>query len=312
MSAPVSHDPIAVNTADGVAWMRRAVTLDGDGLYAVDGAVPDCPEFVLASLADLAERGIAGSTDVLPVPVGSEPQASELECLRKSRDAFRDQRNEVFKTNERLHAEVQESDEARLRAENDARTVRREAAALRARVAELEAVKIEASALGAAAEERLAARIFGEAEPDGLPEEELRAQRAALVVLLPTAPCLERGLPSDLDAARAAYGVWEQVAAVLDVELPREQGPSVKASADKLTRMLAPTQALREDDPPYVSRPLPPSDAVCARPECGHSGEEHHHGDTKCWAHLPKALGDPITLCACPGFVAGTEAGGAS
>ena len=71
-------------------------------------------------------------------------------------------------------------------------------------------------------------------------------------------------------------------------------------------------QALRadRDEPaaPYVSRLLPPRDAVCARPECGHSGEEHHHGDTKCWAHLPKKHGDPITICGCSGFVEGPSA----
>jgi transposase-like protein len=63
---------------------------------------------------------------------------AEAQHLRKERDAFRDQRNAVFQTNERLLAEVQESDQARLRAENETRTVRREADALKARIAELQ------------------------------------------------------------------------------------------------------------------------------------------------------------------------------
>jgi len=50
----------------------------------------------------------------------------EIHRLRKSRDAFRDQRNAVFTTNQRLIGEVHEADQARLRAENETRTARRE------------------------------------------------------------------------------------------------------------------------------------------------------------------------------------------
>jgi hypothetical protein len=57
----------------------------------------------------------------------------------------------------------------------------------------------------------------------------------------------------------------------------------------------------------YSSRILPPRDATCARAECSHSGANHHHGDTKCWAHLPRTRDEfgalsPITICGCPGF----------
>lgn len=52
-----------------------------------------------------------------------------VERLRKERDAFRDQRNGVFATNERLLAQVEESGLARIRAENEARTAKRAAAA---------------------------------------------------------------------------------------------------------------------------------------------------------------------------------------
>ncbi|MEI5100366.1 hypothetical protein RB200_19790 [Streptomyces sp. PmtG] len=84
MSAPTSHDPVAVTTRDGVSWLRRAVTVDGRGLYAVDGTVPGAPEFVMATLPELAEHGIAGTADALPVPVGPESQEpiEELAAFR--------------------------------------------------------------------------------------------------------------------------------------------------------------------------------------------------------------------------------------
>lgn len=81
MSAPTTHDPLVVNTRDGECWERRAVTDSGLGLYAVKGSCK-CPPFKMATLAELAERGIAGSADVLPVPVGPVPQASERDRLR--------------------------------------------------------------------------------------------------------------------------------------------------------------------------------------------------------------------------------------
>lgn len=68
----------------------------------------------------------------LPMPVGME-----LEHLRRERDAFRDQRNAVVATNERLLAEVQESNQARLHAENETRTVNRQFADAAATVARL-------------------------------------------------------------------------------------------------------------------------------------------------------------------------------
>lgn len=66
--------PLVVNTADGTVWTRRGALRGGDPLYAPQG-VCSCPEFVMATLVELAEHGIVGSADVLPVPVGSEPLA---------------------------------------------------------------------------------------------------------------------------------------------------------------------------------------------------------------------------------------------
>lgn len=66
--------PLVVNTKDGTCWTRRGSLRGGEPLYAPEG-VCQCPEFVMATLAELAEHGIVGSADVLLVPVGSEPQA---------------------------------------------------------------------------------------------------------------------------------------------------------------------------------------------------------------------------------------------
>lgn len=82
MSAPKTRDPLAVTTRDGMSWVRRAVTQDGRGLYAPEG-VCNCPEFVMATLVELAEHGIRGrdpladavaAMGALPVPVGPESQ----------------------------------------------------------------------------------------------------------------------------------------------------------------------------------------------------------------------------------------------
>lgn len=69
--------PLVVNTKDGMCWTRRTVTSSGIALYAPEG-VCSCPEFVMATLPELAELGIAGSADVLPMPAGPEPQAESL------------------------------------------------------------------------------------------------------------------------------------------------------------------------------------------------------------------------------------------
>ena len=77
--------PLVVNTTDGTCWTRREGTRDGQALYAPEKC-GQCPEFVMATLTELAEHGIAGSADALPMPVGPEPQApaghAELAELR--------------------------------------------------------------------------------------------------------------------------------------------------------------------------------------------------------------------------------------
>lgn len=68
--------PLVVNTRDGACWTRRTVTSGGIALYAL-ADVCKCPEFVMATLDELAERGIVGSADALPVPAGPEAKPSD-------------------------------------------------------------------------------------------------------------------------------------------------------------------------------------------------------------------------------------------
>lgn len=77
----------------------------------------------------------------------------------------------------------------------------------------------------------------------------LEQMETRLKALLPTEPRPEYGLPNDLAASAAEYGVWQLVAEVLGVEVPKRPGPTVEESADRLTRLLAPTQVLRDEDP---------------------------------------------------------------
>ncbi|MFC8986904.1 hypothetical protein [Streptomyces sp. NPDC057115] len=62
--------PLVVNTRDGVCWTRRFVTRDGLAMYAPE-SVRTCPEFVMATLPELAEQGIVGSAFALPMPEAS-------------------------------------------------------------------------------------------------------------------------------------------------------------------------------------------------------------------------------------------------
>jgi hypothetical protein len=69
--------PEQVRTSDGVVWEKRAETRGGLALYAVEG-VCRCPQYVMATLAELAEHGLQ-STELaavvrelgaLPMPAG--------------------------------------------------------------------------------------------------------------------------------------------------------------------------------------------------------------------------------------------------
>jgi hypothetical protein len=71
--------PLVINLKDGSVWERRAVTAAGVALYALAGSCK-CPEFLMASESELAAQGIAGTADVLPVPVGPEPQVLSVDA----------------------------------------------------------------------------------------------------------------------------------------------------------------------------------------------------------------------------------------
>ena len=87
MSAPETTDPLVVNTKDA-CWVRRAVTSDGRGLYAVEGSCR-CPEFLLVPLVELAAVGIVGSADVLPAPSLSFAERAGRESDPGRRAAWR-------------------------------------------------------------------------------------------------------------------------------------------------------------------------------------------------------------------------------
>ena len=78
--------PLVVTTRDKTVWTRRAVTSEGIALYAPE-AVCKCPEFVMATLAELALNGIVGTADVLPVPVGAPLPGLSLEREQEIRES---------------------------------------------------------------------------------------------------------------------------------------------------------------------------------------------------------------------------------
>jgi hypothetical protein len=130
---PVSRDPLVVNTQDGSCWLRRAVTRDGHGLYALAGVVAGAPDEVLATIPELAaDHKLASMAFALPMPVGSGRQVPELERLRSEVAALREERHS---TNE----SVDDAAKA-LRADRDRIDgLESTNAALRARLAVLEA-----------------------------------------------------------------------------------------------------------------------------------------------------------------------------
>jgi hypothetical protein len=78
--------PLVVNTVGGTVWTRRPVKRDGVDLYAPQKCAV-CPEFVMATYAELAEHGIAGESFALPMPVGTGAQAGLAELLGDAKPA---------------------------------------------------------------------------------------------------------------------------------------------------------------------------------------------------------------------------------
>jgi hypothetical protein len=107
--------PLVVNTSDGTCWTRRGVLRGGEALYAPEG-VCSCPEFVMATLAELAEHGIVGSADVLPVPLGPArsflDRARDAVNARMAKDDLRLVLENVVAYAARLEAERHSTNEA--------------------------------------------------------------------------------------------------------------------------------------------------------------------------------------------------------
>ncbi|MFJ9037410.1 hypothetical protein ACIRF8_12585 [Streptomyces sp. NPDC102406] len=80
-AAKETNAPLVVNTTDGTCWTRRMSTRGGLALYAL-AEVPTCPDVVMATYEELAEHGIAGTADALPMPVGPAPQGDPVAAGR--------------------------------------------------------------------------------------------------------------------------------------------------------------------------------------------------------------------------------------
>ncbi|MFF8482395.1 hypothetical protein [Streptomyces antibioticus] len=261
MSAPTSRDPLVVNTQDGCCWTRRAVDRAGRGLYALADVQGPVPEVVLASLAELAEHGLSSmSMDALPVPVGVEPLSlseAQIEALVAAGDRV---------VNDAVHKDLCMCDAwpekcvstgnyfmgawdvsgldtaipAVLALWEQMRGG--ELDRLRARVAELEAER----------------HSTNEVLDDAVQELREKEQREAAVTKFVAAraeyiTAIRNCHPDnghDYDRWQGHAEARRQLAKLLGLPVawPAEDAASVAKSADKLTRLLAPTQALREGD----------------------------------------------------------------
>ncbi|MFJ5802716.1 hypothetical protein [Streptomyces decoyicus] len=101
-----------------------------------------------------------------------------------------------------------------------------------------------AAELQLALQDTLGALLAGQLERDGL-----RTQTAAVLSLLPTEPCKDRGLPNEIAQAQGEYGAYGLVADALGVALPYvpepEGGPTAAESTVRLRGILAPSRGDR-------------------------------------------------------------------
>ncbi|MGW5477653.1 hypothetical protein [Streptomyces sp. NPDC004008] len=105
------HVPVFLDTCTPKAWVCAVCWGDGWNTQWPCKAAQD--------------HGTKVFTPEHQAETAAKRQTAEMERLRKDRDAFRDQRNAVFQTNQRLIGEVQASDQARLHAENEVRQLTR-------------------------------------------------------------------------------------------------------------------------------------------------------------------------------------------
>jgi hypothetical protein len=286
--------PLVINLRDGSVWERRATTTAGIALYVVAGAASGCPMAVMATEVELAERGIVGTADVLPVPVG--PGSRTLDVVE----------DELTGANLSLWEEEQLTARLRLALES-AKRGRRE---LRAQVAALLAERHSTNESLSEAAEQLradrdriadleAAQKPSETYPPALPWAALMDSEdlADFLDELAASAITHASCAVALAEVEATCGRWRVIAEA-------QYGHNTAPGPDALTAAFVPVQALREDEPteaaqrecsfknahgPHVVEPGTPREWRCpgsgwdSRP-CTHCGHAHHrhYGSTWC------------------------------
>jgi hypothetical protein len=91
-----------------------------------------------------------------------------------------------------------------------------------------------------------------------------------------------------------------------EAEGRKAYGDRLAAENERLRARLAEYERPADEDPiafalteQAVSVELPHATVRCG---CGHPGSEHHHVGAKCWARLPRELGQPVRICPCAAF----------
>lgn len=226
--------PLVVNTNDGTVWTRRAATRAGEALYSMAGV--DCPEMVMATLAELAEHGIVGSADVLPMPVSPEPQAPMTLQAARVRLAQYGERTSTWST-----------------ATYDSGTERALHEIAQTLLAEVNRLEAERHSTNEALDD--AVQELREREQRDTVVAEFVAQRAEYITAIRNCHP-DNG--HDYDRWQGHAAARRQLAELLGLPVawPAEDPASVGKSADKLAALLAPTQALQEDTEPLRGRAL--------------------------------------------------------
>lgn len=253
--------PLVVNTTDGTCWTRREGTRGGEALYAPEKC-GQCPQFVMATYAELAEHGIAGSADALPMPVGPEPLSPEREAeIREWVEAMGRQKDIRYYGSWQQHGELLgEIDRLRARVAELEHTVQQMCDALNGHECpppgETPMETVTRVAVRLMEAERQVAEL--EAEPLAWAEE-LDAKSLDNFLIALASATEHEPMDGAIDRIHELIRSFREAAQADDEREPDVDGVgrtyesyyperSVKASADKLTRILAPTQALREDD----------------------------------------------------------------
>ncbi len=258
--------PLVVNTNDGAVWTRREGSRDGEALYAPEKC-GTCPAFVMVTLTELAGLGIAGSADVLPVPVVPEPQALSPERLAEIREHVAETRNWSLGN---LAARDLLAEVDRLRAERDefcnrvdtltavAQGNKRHVVSL---TTECQRLTAEVASLNKALDD--AARALRERQ----------AEREALVERMRAGQRWQRGRSPELvsenlvsqSELRSIFGIplitpWDEPAEVPvppqaesecacpPVDRPHQVGCPLDGVPDAVTRAFAPVASLREPE----------------------------------------------------------------